>query len=43
MTLDLARRLEYAVSAQFVDRLEEGGKINTMEKLRDGWSQRKTI
>jgi len=33
-TLDLARRLEYAVSAQFVDRLEEGGKINTMEKLR---------
>ena len=33
-TLDLARRLEYAVSAQFVDRLEENGKINTMEKLR---------
>ena len=33
-TLDLARRLEYAVSAQFVDRLEEGGKINTTEKLR---------
>merc|ERR1712030_146547 len=31
--LDLAGRLEYAVSAQFVDRLEEGGKINTTEKL----------
>merc|ERR1711984_21943 len=33
-TLDMARRLKYALSAQFVDRLEDGGKINTTEKLR---------
>ena len=33
-TLDLAGRLKYALSAQFVDRLEEGRKINEMEKLR---------
>ena len=33
-TLDLARRLKYALSSQFVDRLEEGGKINSTEKLR---------
>merc|ERR1712030_10354 len=32
--LRLAERLEYAVSAQFVDRLEENGKINATEKLR---------
>merc|ERR1712030_54609 len=32
--LKLAERLEYAVSAQFVDRLEENGKINATEKLR---------
>ena len=32
--LDMARRMEYALSAQFVDRLEEGGKINITEKLR---------
>ena len=32
--LNLAGRLEYAVSAQFVDRLEENGKINATEKLR---------
>ena len=32
--LDLAGRLEYALSAQFVDRLEESGKINSTEKLR---------
>merc|ERR1712030_240225 len=32
--LRLAARLEYAVSAQFVDRLEENGKINATEKLR---------
>jgi len=33
-TLDVAGRLKYALSAQFVDRLEDGGKINTTEKLR---------
>merc|ERR1711984_24105 len=33
-TLNLSGRLKYAISAQFVDRLEEGGKINTTEKLR---------
>ena len=33
-TLDLARRLKYALSSQFVDRLEESGKINPTEKLR---------
>ena len=27
-TLDLARRLNYALSSQFVDRLDAGGKIN---------------
>merc|ERR1712030_48163 len=32
--LRLADRLQYAVSAQFVDRLEENGKINATEKLR---------
>jgi len=32
--LKIAERLEYAVSAQFVDRLEENGKINATEKLR---------
>ena len=32
--LNLAGRLQYAVSAQFVDRLEENGKINATEKLR---------
>merc|ERR1712074_162172 len=32
--LNLADRLQYAVSAQFVDRLEENGKINATEKLR---------
>merc|ERR1712105_88144 len=32
--LRLAARLEYAVSAQFVDRLAENGKINATEKLR---------
>ena len=32
--LKLADRLQYAVSAQFVDRLEENGKINATEKLR---------
>merc|ERR1712105_480060 len=33
-TLDLARKFKYALSSQFVDRLEAGGKINTTEKLR---------
>ena len=33
-TLRLARRLKYALSSQFVDRLEESGKINSNEKLR---------
>ena len=33
-TLELARRLKYALSSQFVDRLEESGKINSTEKLR---------
>ena len=32
--LRLVERLEYALSAQFVERLEEGGKINSNEKLR---------
>ena len=32
--LRLARRLKYALSSQFVDRLEESGKINLNEKLR---------
>merc|ERR1711905_98223 len=33
--LELATpRMEYALSAQFVERLEESGKINTTEKLR---------
>ena len=26
--------MEYSVSAQFVERLEEGGKVNLSEKLR---------
>ena len=30
----LADRLKYALSAQFVDRLEESRKINYNEKLR---------
>ena len=30
----LVDRLKYALSAQFVDRLEESGKINSNEKLR---------
>ena len=33
-TLRLAERLRYALSSQFIDRLEEGGKINSNEKLR---------
>merc|ERR1712074_14548 len=32
--LKIAERLEYAVSTQFVDRLEENDKINATEKLR---------
>ena len=32
--LALAGRLEYTLSSQFVDRLEESGKINSTEKLR---------
>ena len=32
--LRLVEKLEYAMSAQFVERLEEGGKINSNEKLR---------
>ena len=32
-TLNLAGRLKYALSSQFVDRLEESGKINPTEKL----------
>ena len=32
--LRLVERLEYALSAQFVERLEEGGKINSNKKLR---------
>ena len=32
--LRIVERLEYALSAQFVDRLEEGGKINSNKKLR---------
>ena len=32
--LNLEGRLQYAVSAQFVERLEENGKINATEKLR---------
>ena len=30
----LVDRLRYALSAQFVDRLEESGKINSNDKLR---------
>ena len=33
-TLRLAERLRYALSSQFINRLEEGGKINSNEKLR---------
>ena len=33
-TLRLAERLRYALSSQFISRLEEGGKINSNEKLR---------
>merc|ERR1712105_306419 len=34
-SLDMSTpRMEYAVTAQFVDRLEESGKINATEKLR---------
>ena len=35
-SLRLVERLEYALSAQFVERLEEGGQINLIEKLRLG-------
>ena len=30
----LADRLKYALSAQFINRLEQSGKINSNEKLR---------
>ena len=33
-TLKLAERLRYVLSSQFISRLEEGGKINSNEKLR---------
>ena len=33
-TLRLNERLEYALSSQFIDRLEKGGKINAGERLR---------
>ena len=33
-TLRLNERLEYALSSQFIDRLEKGGKINSGERLR---------
>ena len=32
--IELAANLKYALSLQFVDRLEKSGKINTGEKLR---------
>ena len=32
--VDLVNNLEYALSLQFVDRLEKSGKINSNEKLR---------
>merc|ERR1712030_187114 len=32
--VNLAARIQYAMSAQFVDRLEENGKLNATEKLR---------
>ena len=33
-SLRLMERLEYAISAQFMERLEEGGKVNSSEKIR---------
>ena len=33
-SLRLVDRLEYALSAQFVERLKEGGKVNSSEKIR---------
>ena len=33
-SLRLAERLDYALSLQFIDRLETGGKINSGEKIR---------
>ena len=33
-SLGLVEQLEYAVSAQFVERLEEGGKVNSGERIR---------
>jgi len=32
--VDLVTNLEYALSLQFVDRLEKSGKKNSIEKLR---------
>ena len=33
-TVRLAERLRYALSSQFIERLEEGGKINSGERIR---------
>ena len=33
-TLRIAERLKYALSSQFIDRLEDGGKINSGERIR---------
>jgi len=33
-TLGLAERLRYALSSQFIDRLEDSGKINSGERVR---------
>ena len=33
-TLKLAERLKYALSLQFIERLEDGGKINSGERIR---------
>ena len=33
-SLRVMERLEYALSAQFMERLEEGGKVNLSEKIR---------
>ena len=38
-TLRLAERLRYALSSQFIDRLEDGGKINSGESQVEGYSQ----